>query len=315
MRTPNIRVFSQSFEQVYDPRSPSLEIDRTPIILPGNKRRHSQWGNPNKSSELLNKSVELQKTDTSSELPNKSVELQSDKSLELLNNTRSPPRLLESIPILSKTPDKKRHSLIGLLETNLDYQETDLDKVIQKQSPKSISTIKGDEKDDNQSLSKTPDPNQLIKEVLTVAEFEDISIVSEEIVSTVDNETIEFTKDLIEEGEKLVLENKKVDIILPAVAEFDKKLSNLIYEDKITIKSPKSPLNREGRMPLGVRDHNKSLPKLRVSDKPRSRIPVAKPNRPRGRVSNVQCENTPPRHEGMNKVGKSRWGTEDSLII
>lgn len=307
MRTPNARAFSQAFEQVYDPRSPSLEIDRTPIVLPINKCRHSQWGVPNTSSELLNKS---------SELLNKSVELESDKNSELLNksvelqselpNTRSPPKLLESIPILPKTPDKKRHSLAGLLETNLDYHETDLDKVIQNQSPKPISTI-----EDDDTLSKTPDSNQLIEEVVTVAEFEDISTVNEETVPTVNHDTI----DLIEEVEKIGLENEKEDMILPAVAEFDKKLSNLIYEDKITIKSPKSPLNIDGRMPLGVRDHNKLLPKLRVSDKPRSRIPVARPNRPRGRVSNVQCENTPPRHGAVNKIGKSRWGTEDSLII
>lgn len=119
--------------------------------------------------------------------------------------------------------------------------------------------------------------------------------------------------------------NKKGKSSNAAVTDFDKKLTNLIYEDELCeMISPNALRLKEiSRKPLSTRNRNenvnKSVGKLKVSDKPRkseyavSRIPVY---RDKLKTKRVNCENTPPRSQsGRNDQNKSRWDGDNTLII
>lgn len=99
------------------------------------------------------------------------------------------------------------------------------------------------------------------------------------------------------------------------VLEFQKKLTNLIYEDEDPIVWPRAvkPQN-QSRTPLGVRNGNAAVQKLKVSDKPRkttSRIPVFKEKRVK-----IQCENTPPKSmRALKQPQKQVWDPKDETLF
>lgn len=280
-----------SQELVDDPRSPTTEFERTPIIV------------PQKNHKLLQK------------LHNKNLDNARKQLVTITpNSKRIPsPKLLETTPVAYKT-ENKRKSMVGVLETNLDFKETDLDEVIQKKLEcdnlvdfnKSIGIyeeIDADPRSPTLDFARTP--LQVLKKVGEI--------------QLNDSHNSQESLNSVEEEEPVVLPKDELTV----VKNFDKKLTNLIYEDKkvdIVQKTVKSK-DTGSRTPLGARNCNeqngKVVSKLRVSDRPlkSSKIPVFREKRGKGVV---QCENTPPRsmpESTINKPKKSQWDADRTLLI
>lgn len=284
----------------FDPRSPSTEFTRTPIVV-----------ETRLPVKIHNKNLDNARKELITVTPRVSKIV--------------PPKLLDSSPISPKS-NSKRRSLIGLLETNIDYTETDLDQVTQDKKQASVNkSAEIDPRSPTVEFIRTP--LQIAKKISEL----DLNDTKDDIASNYDESLQDFDEpepdtnlpDVI-----LVNSQPEVQETETNVKEFDSKLTNLIYEDEETVVTvPRAVKLVEGsRTPLGTRDSNKeprkSISKLRVSDKPTkekyavSKIPVFKEKRLKGR--NLQCENTPPRKsmEPMS-VGrkKSQWDTDNTLII
>lgn len=224
-----------------------------------------------------------------------------------MENSRTniiPPILLDSTPITVKVPSNKRYSVVGLLETNIDFVETNLDTVINEKFSEVQDKLEIKEEELNSDVTSTN-----IKE--DALDLKDKSSTTKLID---DVELKDITADQIQIFENLEIDTKSID-------EFDKKLTNLIYEDKQTepnFKAKKTP--RSLRVPLGDRNYNtqqrKTIHNLKVSDKPiklhnnMSKIPILNEKKSK-KNGNVQCENTPPRILTKH----TQWGQEDSIII
>lgn len=264
-----------------DPRSPTTEFTRTPIVVETKvpvKIRNKNLDNARK--ELLTITPHVSKV--------------------------VPPKLLESSPISTKS-SSKRKSLVGLLETNIDYTETDLDKVAQEKR-------QSDTVVDEPILQK-------------VAEL-DINDSKDDVSATSDDDFYEPEPETVLPDLILVNKQATAQETETTVKEFDSKLTNLIYEDDETVVTIPKALKsvQRVRTPLGTRDSNKesrkAVSKLKVSDKPLkeqyavSKIPVFKEKRLKGR--NQQCENTPPRNS-LDPVSlrsrKTQWDSDNTLII
>lgn len=277
-----------------DPRSPTTEFERTPIVVPQKL--------PN---TLHNKNLD-------------NARKQVGTPVSRVPRRKSSPKLLETIPVAQKN-ENKRKSMVGVLETNLDFKETDLDEVIQKKLEcvslddfnKSIGVY---EEIDADPRSPTVDfirtPLQILKKVGEIELNDDSKHSQESLNSDELEENVVIPKDE-----------------LTVVRNFDKKLTNLIYEDKEIDSVKKTVKSKENgcRTPLGVRNCNeqskKTASKLRVSDKPlkthsSSKIPVFKEKRARALI---HCENTPPRNMPestiVNKSKKTHWDADRTLVI
>ncbi|KAJ8960772.1 hypothetical protein NQ318_020066 [Aromia moschata] len=98
-----------------DPRSPTTEFKRTPIV------------------------INVEESDVPKKIRNKNFDkvrqtiiMATPKATEEKTKNIVPPKLLESSPVAPKPEINKRKSFVGLLETNIDFTETDLDAVIQE---------------------------------------------------------------------------------------------------------------------------------------------------------------------------------------
>nr|XP_023020540.1 uncharacterized protein LOC111509088 isoform X1 [Leptinotarsa decemlineata] len=105
-----------------DPRSPAVDFTRTPIIISTEesdfpKKLHNKNLDKVRQSIYSTPKSGLEKT-TSSECTKKSIS----------------PKLIDSSPIKLRQENYKRKSLIGLLETNIDYTETNLDDIIKNKT-------------------------------------------------------------------------------------------------------------------------------------------------------------------------------------
>ncbi|XP_057672000.1 uncharacterized protein LOC130903758 [Diorhabda carinulata] len=318
---PRIPIRNKNILLEVDPRSPTTDFERTPIII------------GSKISDFRRK------------LHNKNLDKANLAELIDTQSSSIPPKLLESSPIRVRLDSHKRRSLVGLLETNIDYTETDLDSILQeKYRIEENDQYKhlDDEyiaKEDKIDISTSVDSSKdVLDEMPQIMEnintnFESMQIVSEteaEQDVPVKVEVREapagiFTSSSVCHEEIKSQPSKPLINITADVKELDKKLTNLIYEDDFVV-CPRIVQLRENmeRSPLKNRNGNefiaKSTQKLKVSDKPRSdyvvsKIPVFK-SRKGNAKDQVQCENTPPRHMDKNKAKarKSDWDNKDTTL-
>ncbi|KAH1001768.1 hypothetical protein HUJ04_005738 [Dendroctonus ponderosae] len=331
-----------------DPRSPSVEVQRTPIVVSASK-------NEQFPEEIRNKNLEKVKI---RDLLNSPVPASECFAKHV------PPKLLSSCTVTPKlkVDSYKRKSLI-LLETNVDYTETDLDVVIREKCLSVYSKCESPRSPSNHSFSgAVPEPHDAIQnEAAPVEDRLDVSVESnselEEPVATTEEPASEPTSldslELEEEDPKLSPSSVEAQSSSPPltelvsksapaspphivsltpktpkahstspvrslsaeVLEFQKKLTNLIYEDEDPIVWPRAVKPRNQiRAPLGVRNGNGAVQKLKVSDKPRktmSRIPVFKEKRIK-----VQCENTPPKSmRSLKQPRKHAWDPKDETLF
>lgn len=141
-----------------DPRSPTTDFKRTPIVINASENELPK--------AIFNKNLEKV---IQSEL--RTPKLRNDR---VASNVRQP-KLLDSSPIQPKPETYKRKSFVGLLETNIDFTETDIDVVFQEKCKGSLDSFKVITKIDvvqNQNVdprSPTTDflrtPIQIIKKI------------------------------------------------------------------------------------------------------------------------------------------------------
>lgn len=304
-----------------DPRSPTVEFIRTPIAV---------------TEELTNKKLRNKNLDKA----RKEFVLSSPKNP--LKNTA--PKLLESSPITAKLDAaNKRRSVVGLLETNIDYTETDLDAVLKVKEEKVVDIIETqniDPRSPTNDFVRTP--VQILKKVGEIDLNDKVYSNSVELVEE-ETQSVETIRDLLKTPVTAVKvinttptahDNilKDLDNDSP-IKEFDEKLTNLIYADidsDVPLRKTKSKDIK--RTPLATKNHNldgcesgeikKNTSKLKVSDRPSknvkvvSKIPVFTEKKLRRKVLE-QCENTPPT-EMKTAVPRSvcpRWDSDKTLII
>lgn len=101
-----------------DPRSPTTDFKRTPIILDPTEGDFPRT--------LRNKNLDkVRRTELLTSPIRSTEEYKASPSV-------IPPKLLQSSPIKARTDAYKRRSLVGLLETNIDFTETDLDSILKE---------------------------------------------------------------------------------------------------------------------------------------------------------------------------------------
>lgn len=108
-----------------DPRSPTVEFNRTPLIIPKKEQSFP--------SKLHNKLFDNVRRTSITTTPVK----QHNNQLEKVNI--SPPKLLEATSTISTLKKEKRKSFVGILETNVDYTETNLDEYVKTSALDPIS--------------------------------------------------------------------------------------------------------------------------------------------------------------------------------
>lgn len=327
-----------------DPRSPTTEFVRTPIIVPDD--------NAALPTKLHNKNLDnVRKTLVNTPLTNFKKKLPE----------RTSPKLLESIVISPKSTEIKRKSYVGVLETNLDYIETDLDTVKPKgkldddvddkleEEMYSINESSGEEfstpQRDTQSLKSNFKCEEICLNNLNDPRSPSAYFIRTPIELSKKLETLDVKDNLRvqecnENNDSLTPTNlnqeiNKVHLETPrenqskseTVKDFDKKLTNLIYEDaqnSVTVVKNKRVSNGRSRTPLSTKNLNtnttRGASKLKVHDKPRksgsefSRIPIFQNKKGKGKF-NQQCENTPPRNLDFEKIEKQKWDPNNTIII
>lgn len=184
----------------FDPRSPTNEFVRTPIVVPDD---------PN--TPLIKK------------IHNKNLEkvIQSEIcTTPTLKKDKINPKLLESSPVKRRNDSYKRKSFVGLLETNIDFTETDIDAVLKEKCRirESIDTEELEfetnlqEKDEILHRNNEPDDIEL-----------ETNCFEENVASNADQDKIlpnENLEDKLEEVDNFDL-NAIVDLIVKESKEQD----------------------------------------------------------------------------------------------
>lgn len=213
-----------------DPRSPSVEFTRTPIVT------------SNVPGKLRNKNLDNVKKQLTDFSPLKKSEKIENPSVEHGTPVKAVqgPILLEVTPITKKLEQaQKRKSYVGLLETNLDYVETNLDAVVKKLNSLNIS------RDENITEEEITKEEENIKPVDEVIEKEDIlsaemeneqphyeEIEEQKVEEAVDNKTEE------EIIETIVEENRESnDTVLKHEGEPSRNISAIVDESETTHES------------------------------------------------------------------------------
>lgn len=177
-----------------DPRSPAIDFQRTPIIVSSSSPAN------NLPEKLRNKNLDKVRKCT---LPNTP------------NNKVLTPKLLESSPITPKpTSDPYKRKSFVLLETNIDFTETDLDTVIkEKYLGKSTQDLNATSNEICDPRSPTTDFLRTPIQICQKMEYqENISIQTiEECVEQ--NEK----KDLIEEEKDELNENQTAETFMDII--------------------------------------------------------------------------------------------------
>lgn len=213
-----------------DPRSPTNEFVRTPIVL-------SDGPNDPLIKKIHNKNLE--KVIQS--------EICTTPTLKKDNN----PKLLESTSIIKRNDAYKRKSFVGLLETNIDFTETDIDAVLKekcriKGNDTELEFEKNNVKENDENLQKNRETHNDDKEQLAnniegdLANNDGKILPNENLqkqLEKVDNFDLNAVVDLI------VSESK--DII---VEEKCKNAKDLVFKEEIIKECDNCTSNTEGTL-------------------------------------------------------------------
>ncbi|KAL1513376.1 hypothetical protein ABEB36_002795 [Hypothenemus hampei] len=168
-----------------DPRSPTVEIQRTPIVVNACPDKCFPQTIRNKNLEKV-KNIALPMTSTAI-LPN---------SPKLLSSNIVTPKM--------KTDVYKRKS-VGLLETNIDYTETDIDDTIRRLTTAKLTiTDSSNQEEINDPLPETPE-SACVKEldecvVINTNNSECLKVIIEDVLAEIINQIpIESIQSLPEE--------------------------------------------------------------------------------------------------------------------
>lgn len=270
-----------------DPRSPSTEITRTPIFVSSKI---------SKSETLLH--------DKSKENVRKLAMCTNAYKMMTQDNCRkdNTPKLIEtSTKIVKQT--EKRKSFVGLLETNLDFYETDIDKAMEK-----LQT--NEERDEYKTDPKSPTTDFLKTPTQTDKNIDEVDI-NDEILPDI---AVECTPCKVIEPvdllQNILVEEGTNEL---SIADTVEDVHNEMPETKL--------LNNEvsTRKPLAECNANLTAKnsKLKVNDRPtkrKSRIPVYKNKVIQGKLQT--CENTPPQKVLSAKDRpKPEWDANNKSII
>lgn len=111
-----------------DPRSPTDQFERTPIIIQENQPH---------PKKLHNKILDNARRNL---ISSSTISPRTNKDCDSTASALSPPKLISSIPTFKKC-NEKRKSFVGLLETNIDFTETNLDDFVKNKSLDKSLTI------------------------------------------------------------------------------------------------------------------------------------------------------------------------------
>ncbi|XP_018323444.1 uncharacterized protein LOC108735785 isoform X2 [Agrilus planipennis] len=342
-----------------DPRSPTTEFIRTPIVVEENpnyeiKLRNKALDNikkqlghsePNRSTlnniGRYNSAINL-KTDLinkSDEINN--VELKRSKSTTLVQKNKIDEIDCKAIP--------------GLLETNLDDVLSPPVEVIDNltYSPVKVKNRKSLEKnvlnEEIQTNDNKEDNISILSSQLSSIKAVQIkyssSILHRLVTEEDENENETYSNNSPEMSHKKLLETpkkenkvpkmpdllskeikiprKSLNLLSPSVVEFNKKLTNLIYEDTLQDDLNQIKIKENCKTPLSIRNCNEcpTKLKLKVNDKPTklhsgSKIPILREKKLKEKRFSVQCENTPPKSmELVVKTKATSWDADNTLII
>lgn len=292
-------------QQEFDPRSPTIEISRTPIII-------------------KTPVVQIKNTD---DIRRKLLKGNTIKKL-----TKSTEDLLSA--------QRKQE---GILETDLDYIETDIDLVYRHKTTKYIKNTHplnvetgfvltlNDPRSPSCGINRTPIqvPKELTEDPRSpTVEFARTPILKLPPVEDCASKCESFNDML----DSLSLDEEKIEeiIVEPLLTVVEvKPTQSLIYEDVEVpqVVTPSRKVNKDGRTPLGVRNGGRSKSAngrlLQNSNKNEfevGKIPIYNKNLKKLKARKVdsreQCENTPPKNVMKRRTGSAhQWDATDNTLI
>lgn len=242
-----------------DPRSPTREFVRTPIVI--------NTSNDNFVKILHNKNLDKA--------------IRSEIFTSIKKSNKAAPKLLESSPIKCRIEAYKRKSFVGLLETNIDFTETDIDAVLKEKCRIKENTVEEfaltSEVNDNNSV---PENNILAnKPVLDNQDKYELNEVIDIIVD-IDgkDQEYEITKDLLpkevvseHENKEYINEMQSDEKIIIEVIQEIKSAPLTLKKESIDPKSVSVSKSAPGTPPLvnittDVKELDKKLTNLIYED-------------------------------------------------
>lgn len=198
-----------------DPRSPTNDFIRTPIVI--------NVGENEMPTKIKNKNLEKVLRS----------EICTPKNSEKSNII--PPKFLGSSPIKQRSDAYKRKSFVGLLETNIDFTETDLDAVIQnKTKTKEIPVQNRIYVVENENVDpRSPTSDFIRTPIQIVKKIGEIEVNDPETDSIFEYDTINMgdTKDNIVENSKSCDLNEKImDVV--ATEEYTNSIHEMIVTNE-----------------------------------------------------------------------------------
>ncbi|CAH0557979.1 unnamed protein product [Brassicogethes aeneus] len=193
----------------FDPRSPTANICRTPIQVLLDEENAS----PDKVTlgmDPRSPAVEFTRTPIVVKATDEDL-LRKVQRRNLLNPSKNvvAPRLLESSPITTKPEANKRKSLVGILETNVDFMETDLDFVMQQKKKDVLHRVDIVKNDNMDPRSPTA---EFMRTPLQIArKIGEIELNDEEIKESIEEKRAE--EQFLEKLDDIINENKEKDVV------------------------------------------------------------------------------------------------------
>lgn len=277
-----------------DPRSPTNDFIRTPIQI---IKKNSDLDSDNKT-DFENETVCVQKE---IKQDNFAVELEDHKIIQ-----KCVQEICETVHLNNELQTTENQ----LLYTEVHYEHTEQSEIFQVIVPNSSKGNEDTEESEDDNLFTTETPVETKSAPITPpAAKNNFRILESTIVKEIKSAPV----------------TPPITNLIANVKEFDKKLTNLIYHDDDIVICPRKVKLKDYDTRSPLRNINSNEPekkkpqKLKVKENTKSeyavsKIPVFKE---KGKKTEVQCENTPPRNMEKRKVKvrKSHWDNADTTLI